>query len=62
MDRNLYRYILRRSLRLQILMIAAIFALGLLNPYILLLTKKTINSIRQMHLQQTLSLLMWYLD
>ncbi|HYL81876.1 MAG TPA: ABC transporter transmembrane domain-containing protein, partial [Candidatus Acidoferrum sp.] len=29
--------------------------------YVLVLTKKTINAIRQMHLNETLSLLMWYL-
>jgi putative ABC transport system ATP-binding protein len=61
MERNLYRYILRCSLRLQVAMVAAIFVLGFLNPYILLLTKQTINSIRQMHLERTLTLLMWYL-
>ncbi len=61
MDRNLYQYILRRSFRLQVAMVVAIFALGFLNPYTLVLTKKTINSIRQMHLQETLTLLMWYL-
>lgn len=61
MESNLYRYILRRSLRMQVGLIVAIFALGFLNPYVLVLTKKTINAIRQMHLNETLSLLMWYL-
>ncbi|HSB82434.1 MAG TPA: ABC transporter ATP-binding protein/permease [Candidatus Methylomirabilis sp.] len=61
MESNLYRYIFRRSLRMQVALIVAIFALGLLNPYVLVLTKRTINAIRQMHLNDTLHLLMWYL-
>lgn len=61
MESNLYRYIFRRSLRMQVTLIVAIFALGFLNPYVLVLTKKTINAIRQMHLDETLRLLMWYL-
>lgn len=61
MESNLYRYIFRRSLRMQVALIVAIFALGFLNPYVLVLTKRTINAIRQMHLNETLHLLMWYL-
>lgn len=61
MESNLYRYIFRRSLRMQVALIVAIFALGFLNPYVLVLTKRTINAIRQMHISDTLHLLMWYL-
>jgi ABC-type multidrug transport system fused ATPase/permease subunit len=61
MESNLYRYIVRRSLRMQVLLIAVVFGLGILNPYILVLTKRTINAIRQMHFDDTVRLLMWYL-
>jgi ABC-type multidrug transport system fused ATPase/permease subunit len=43
METNLYRYIIRRSLRQQIVLIAIIFALALLNPWMLSLTKQIIN-------------------
>ena len=44
MDRNLYRYIIRRSLRHQLVLIAISFALGLgLNPFMLNLQKRIIN-------------------
>jgi putative ABC transport system ATP-binding protein len=43
-DRNLHRYIIRRSLRPQLLQIAIAFALGLaLNPFMLNLQKRIIN-------------------
>jgi ABC-type multidrug transport system fused ATPase/permease subunit len=61
MESNLYRYIIRRSLRMQVMLLAVIFVLGFLNPYILVLTKKTINAIRQMQIDDTLRFLMWYL-
>jgi putative ABC transport system ATP-binding protein len=45
METNLYRYIVRRSLRLQLLLIGISFALGLgLNPLMLTLSKKIINT------------------
>jgi ABC-type multidrug transport system fused ATPase/permease subunit len=43
MESNLYRYIIRRSLKLQLVLIAMIFGLALLNPYMLSLTKRIIN-------------------
>src|SRR5262245_1439959 len=43
METNLYRYIIRRSLKLQLFLIAMIFGLALLNPYMLSLTKRIIN-------------------
>ena len=44
MDRNLHRYIIRRSLRLQLVLIAIAFVLGLaLNPFMLNLQKRIIN-------------------
>jgi ABC-type multidrug transport system fused ATPase/permease subunit len=43
MESNLYRYIIRRSARLQVFLIAMIFGLALLNPYMLSLTKGIIN-------------------
>ncbi len=44
MEANLYRYIIRRSLRLQLVLIAISFALGLgLNPLMLDLSKRIIN-------------------
>ena len=44
MDRNLHRYILRRSLRPQLLLIGISFVLGLaLNPFMLNLQKRIIN-------------------
>src|SRR5262245_32335721 len=43
MEANLYRYIVRRSLRQQIILIAIIFGLALLNPWMLSLTKQIIN-------------------
>ncbi|MGH7265493.1 MAG: ABC transporter transmembrane domain-containing protein [Candidatus Rokuibacteriota bacterium] len=43
METNLYRYILRRSLRYQIILVALIFGLALLNPVMLTLTKRIIN-------------------
>jgi putative ABC transport system ATP-binding protein len=44
MDRNLYRYIIKRSLRLQIILIVISFILGLaLNPLMLDLQKRIIN-------------------
>ena len=44
MDRNLHRYIIRRSLRPQLLLIAIAFVLGLaLNPFMLNLQKRIIN-------------------
>jgi ABC-type multidrug transport system fused ATPase/permease subunit len=43
-DRNLHRYIIRRSLRPQVLLIAISFVLGLaLNPFMLELQKRIIN-------------------
>jgi ABC-type multidrug transport system fused ATPase/permease subunit len=43
-DRNLHRYIIRRSLRPQLLLIAIAFVLGLaLNPFMLNLQKRIIN-------------------
>jgi putative ABC transport system ATP-binding protein len=45
METNLYRYIIHRSLRLQMLLIAASFILGLvLNPVMLDLSKRIINN------------------
>jgi ABC-type multidrug transport system fused ATPase/permease subunit len=61
METNLYRYILRRSLRPQVLLMAAIFGLGFLNPYMLGLTKRIINTIGQRHLETVLWLCMLYL-
>jgi ABC-type multidrug transport system fused ATPase/permease subunit len=61
MDSNLYRYILRRSLRLQITLVVAVFTLGFLNPYMLGLTKQIINTIRQGHLETLLWLCGLYL-
>ena len=43
MESNLYRYIIRRSLRLQLGLIAIIFGLAFLNPWMLSLTKQIIN-------------------
>jgi putative ABC transport system ATP-binding protein len=43
MESNLYRYIIRRSAKLQLFLIAMIFGLALLNPYMLSLTKRIIN-------------------
>lgn len=61
MDANLYRYILRRSLRLQIVLVAAVFFLGFLNPYMLGLTKQIINTIRKGQLDAVLWLCSLYL-
>ncbi len=61
METNIYRYILRRSLRYQVLLVSAIFALGFLNPYMLGLTKRIINTIGKRHLEDVLWLCMWYL-
>lgn len=61
MDANLYRYILRRSLRPQIALVAGVFALGFLNPYMLNLMKQIINTIRKGHLQPVLWLCSLYL-
>lgn len=43
METNLYRYIIRRSLRQQLVLIGIIFVLAVLNPYMLSLTKQIIN-------------------
>jgi putative ABC transport system ATP-binding protein len=43
METNLYRYIIRRSLKQQLVLIAIIFVLALLNPWMLSLTKQIIN-------------------
>jgi ABC-type multidrug transport system fused ATPase/permease subunit len=43
METNLYRYIIRRSLRHQIILVAIIFGLAFLNPWMLSLTKQIIN-------------------
>src|SRR5215471_14945230 len=43
METNLYRYIVRRSLKHQLILIGIIFALALLNPWMLSLTKQIIN-------------------
>ncbi len=43
METNLYRYIIRRSLKHQLILIAIIFVLAILNPYMLSLTKQIIN-------------------
>src|SRR5262245_45666207 len=43
METNLYRYIVRRSLKQQLVLIAIIFGLALLNPWMLSLTKQIIN-------------------
>ncbi|MBI3458193.1 MAG: ABC transporter ATP-binding protein/permease [Candidatus Rokubacteria bacterium] len=43
METNLYRYIIRRSLRHQLVLIAIIFGLAFLNPWMLSLTKQIIN-------------------
>ncbi len=57
MESNLYRFILRRSLGMQLALIAINFALGLfLNPYTLFLTKSTVNAIRKLQFQD----LLWY--
>ncbi len=61
METNIYRYILRRSFRYQVLLVVAIFALGFLNPYMLGLTKRIINTIGKRHLEDVLWLCMWYL-
>ena len=61
MDANLYRYILRRSLRLQVILVVAVFSLGFLNPYMLGLTKQIINTIRKGHLETVLWLCSLYL-
>ena len=61
MDENLYRYILRRSLRPQIALVAGVFALGFLNPYMLNLMKQIINTIRKGHLDTVLWLCSLYL-
>lgn len=56
MESNLYRYIVRRSLRHQLLLIAISFALGLaLNPLMLTLSKRIINeAIRRANLEALL--------
>ncbi len=46
MESSLYRYIIRRSLRHQVALIAIVFGLGALNPWMLTLTKRIINTIR----------------
>jgi len=61
MDENLYRYILRRSFRPQMALVAGVFALGFLNPYMLNLMKQIINTIRKGHLDTVLWLCSWYL-
>ncbi len=61
MDTNLYRYILHRSVRLQVALIVAVFVLGFLNPYMLGLTKQIINAIRHGHLNAVLWLCSLYL-
>jgi len=61
MDENLYRYILRRSLRPQMALVAGVFALGFLNPYMLNLMKQIINTIRKGHLDTVLWLCSLYL-
>ncbi len=43
METNLYRYIIRRSLKQQLVLVAIIFVLALLNPWMLSLTKQIIN-------------------
>jgi putative ABC transport system ATP-binding protein len=43
METNLYRYIIRRSLKPQLVLIGIIFLLAVLNPYMLSLTKQIIN-------------------
>jgi ABC-type multidrug transport system fused ATPase/permease subunit len=43
METNLYRYIIKRSLKPQLLLIAIIFGLAFLNPWMLSLTKQIIN-------------------
>jgi len=40
MEANLYRYIIRRSLRHQLILIGFIFVLAILNPAMLTLTKR----------------------
>ncbi len=55
MDTNLYRYIVRRSLRPQLLLIALSFILGLLiNPLMLDLSKRIINKAIRMNNLETL--------
>jgi len=61
MDANLYRYILRRSFRLQMALVAGVFALGFLNPYMLNLMKQIINTIRKGNLEAVLWLCALYL-
>jgi ABC-type multidrug transport system fused ATPase/permease subunit len=61
MESNLYRFIIRRSYRHQIVLLAAIFLLGFLNPYMLGLTKKIVNTIGRRHLADVVVLCMWYL-
>jgi putative ABC transport system ATP-binding protein len=56
METNLYRYIVRRSLKQQLVLIAIIFALAVLNPYMLSLTKQIINKAIG---KADLSLLVW---
>ncbi len=43
METNLYRYIIRRSLKPQLVLVGIIFLLAVLNPYMLSLTKQIIN-------------------
>jgi ABC-type multidrug transport system fused ATPase/permease subunit len=61
MDANLYRYILRRSFKLQMALVAGVFALGFLNPWMLSLMKQIINTIRKGDLQAVLMLCALYL-
>lgn len=57
MESNLYRYIIRRSLKMQITLIAVNFVLGsFLNPYTLFFTKQTVNAIRKFQWDD----LLWY--
>ena len=53
MEANIYRYILRRSLKLQLVLIAISFVLGLgLNPLMLSLSKRIINeAVRRANLE-----------
>jgi len=56
METNLYRYIIRRSLKQQLVLIGIIFLLAVLNPYMLSLTKQIINKAIG---KADLSLLVW---
>ncbi len=57
MESNLYRYIIRRSLRHQLILIALIFVLASLNPWMLSLTKQIINkAVKQGDLEALLKL------